>query len=224
MKKASFTPQLQTIIAKSSEPIFVGLGISGFSKKAPIAEVANGISMVREYFTEEPRDEKAKPVTQAVLGEDVWVRIRFKSTDGSFIDQGAVIDLLPAGLEPILSSVPAGQARDVRAQSSSDEGTGGGEDYVDGESETSDGDSEEGNAGAGAAYEDSGYGQIRSVDRREDRMIVYSSISSSSQEFLYKAKAVAVGKFKIPAAFAENMYDSTVYYMGTEGQFVVLRK
>lgn len=48
--------------------------------------------------------------------------------------------------------------------------------------------------------------QTEFTDQREDRIIVYSSISTSVRKFYYRIKAVAPGKFKIPPTYAENMY------------------
>lgn len=224
IKRAQFDPQLQTILAKSSQALFLGIGVSGFSKLAPAKEIQKGISVVRDYLLSDASD--AKPVTEAVLGDEVIVRIRFKTTDGGTIDQAAIVDLLPAGLEPVLSSIPTNQARDVRAEGSSDYSEGGEESemYSGASEEGTDGSASEGEPTFQSTGSSFSSAQIRSVDRREDRVVIYAAIDKEAQEFSYKAKVVAVGRFKIPAAFAENMYDSNVFYMGTEGQFVVRRK
>ena len=48
--------------------------------------------------------------------------------------------------------------------------------------------------------------QVDYTDQREDRIVVYSSISTSVKKYYYRIKAVTPGKFKIPPTYTENMY------------------
>lgn len=48
------------------------------------------------------------------------------------------------------------------------------------------------------------------VDIREDRVIVYGTVTENVNTFTYKAKAVSSGKFTVPPMFAEGMYDSDI--------------
>lgn len=54
------------------------------------------------------------------------------------------------------------------------------------------------------------------VDAREDRVILYSSISRNKKIFKYKVKAVSEGQFTIPGTFAEGMYDTTIKFVGKQ--------
>lgn len=47
-------------------------------------------------------------------------------------------------------------------------------------------------------------------DLREDRMLSYGSVGETTTVIQYQLKAVNVGKFKIPQAYAENMYNRAV--------------
>ncbi|MGZ6480534.1 MAG: alpha-2-macroglobulin family protein, partial [Bdellovibrionales bacterium] len=59
------------------------------------------------------------------------------------------------------------------------------------------------------------------VDRREDRLVIYAEADPDIHEFIYRAKAVAKGKFVVPPAFAESMYDRDAQYRGLANAFTV---
>ncbi|HXO99936.1 MAG TPA: hypothetical protein VN813_05505 [Luteibacter sp.] len=48
------------------------------------------------------------------------------------------------------------------------------------------------------------------ADVREDRVVVYGYASRDVQEFVYRIKATNAGKFVIPPAFVESLYDRGV--------------
>lgn len=48
------------------------------------------------------------------------------------------------------------------------------------------------------------------TDIREDRVLVYGTATSDVKEFIYRIKASASGKFVVPPAYAESMYDRRV--------------
>lgn len=52
------------------------------------------------------------------------------------------------------------------------------------------------------------------IDKREDRLIIYTSASQQMQEFKYKLKATHKGRLTVPPLFAESMYDRSVQSMG----------
>jgi uncharacterized protein YfaS (alpha-2-macroglobulin family) len=53
------------------------------------------------------------------------------------------------------------------------------------------------------------------IDKREDRLVVYTNANGESmQEIKYKLKATHKGKFTVPPAFAESLYDKDVKYRG----------
>lgn len=49
------------------------------------------------------------------------------------------------------------------------------------------------------------------VDVREDRNVIFTNFSSDSRTFEYKARVINSGKFNVPPAFAESMYNPEVY-------------
>jgi hypothetical protein len=56
----------------------------------------------------------------------------------------------------------------------------------------------------------SGIWQSDYIDIREDRIIFYGNITNRVTEITYKVKVTAAGNFKVPASFAEAMYDLSV--------------
>ena len=48
------------------------------------------------------------------------------------------------------------------------------------------------------------------VDIREDRIVIYTTVTDKVTTFTYKAKAASSGKFTIPPLFAESMYNKEV--------------
>ena len=48
------------------------------------------------------------------------------------------------------------------------------------------------------------------VDMREDRVLVFGTVSSRAEEFIYRIRATNKGSFTVPPIFAEGMYDRSV--------------
>ena len=49
------------------------------------------------------------------------------------------------------------------------------------------------------------------VDIREDRIVVYGTVSRNISSFSYRVRAINAGSFTTPALFAEAMYDKSVW-------------
>lgn len=49
------------------------------------------------------------------------------------------------------------------------------------------------------------------VDVREDRNVIFTNFSAEARTFEYKARVINSGKFNVPPAFAESMYNPEVY-------------
>ena len=62
------------------------------------------------------------------------------------------------------------------------------------------------------------------VDVREDRIVLYGSFGSSITELSYRVKVTTAGRFIIPPAFAESMYDRAIHANSTTGVFSVSRQ
>lgn len=61
------------------------------------------------------------------------------------------------------------------------------------------------------------------TDVREDRVIFFSSLDSSTKEIVYRIKAINPGHYALPAIFAESMYDPEVKAYSASGTMTVSR-
>ena len=64
-------------------------------------------------------------------------------------------------------------------------------------------------------------GTFDSFDVREDRVLIYTSVSSETKEFSYEAKAVASGSFVLPAVEACHLYDLNRCAVSSDSVFKV---
>jgi len=59
------------------------------------------------------------------------------------------------------------------------------------------------------------------VDIREDRIVLYGTVTSRVNSFTYRARAVNSGSFTTPPLFAEAMYDKSVWALRPQGAIKV---
>lgn len=84
-----------------SLPAYYAVSESGFDRNAPASEINQGIEVIHEFI-----DEKGNVLTTVKEGQEFFVRLRLRSTKRDRIDQVAVVDLLPGGVEPTLDRNP----------------------------------------------------------------------------------------------------------------------
>lgn len=84
---------------QGSFPLFYSWAESGYERKLPESAIASGMEIEHEFL-----DASGKAVTSASLGDELTVRVRVRATERAYIDQVALVDILPGGLEPVLSS------------------------------------------------------------------------------------------------------------------------
>ncbi|MCR4791105.1 MAG: alpha-2-macroglobulin family protein, partial [Treponemataceae bacterium] len=68
---------------------------------------------------------------------------------------------------------------------------------------------------------DTGEWKADYVDIREDRIVIYGSVTEKVSTFTYKAKAVSSGKFTVPPMFAENMYNKDIRALSPHEPMVI---
>ena len=61
------------------------------------------------------------------------------------------------------------------------------------------------------------------VDVREDRVVLYGTVDGAASEFVYRIKATNEGRYAMPPAFAEGMYDRRVKARGLAGTVKVTK-
>jgi hypothetical protein len=62
------------------------------------------------------------------------------------------------------------------------------------------------------------------ADVREDRVVLYGSVTPEVKEFIYKIRATNVGAFTLPPTMGESMYDRTIVARSTGGKVAVEKK
>ena len=59
------------------------------------------------------------------------------------------------------------------------------------------------------------------INNRDDRVMIFGTISDQKMTYQYKIKAVNKGIFSTPAIYSETMYDPQTYYRGVIGNIIV---
>lgn len=165
---------------------------------------------------------KGQSLEELQQGDEVYVLLTASSTDN--IDNIAITSLIPGGFEMVISKggqIVGGGANGPNQGYSE-------EDYYEDPDEESDDyvdpDTVSWNMDSPVAYPNQAHmrdvqNMLREaglkgvsmdlvhVERREDRMILYTSLSSQERVFIFRIKAINKGKFTLPSTFAEALYD-----------------
>jgi uncharacterized protein YfaS (alpha-2-macroglobulin family) len=84
-----------------SLPAYYAVSESGFDRNPPANEINQGLELIHEFI-----DDKGTVLTTVKEGQEFFVRLRLRSTSRDHLDQVAVVDLLPGGVEPTLDRNP----------------------------------------------------------------------------------------------------------------------
>ena len=82
---------------EGSLPAYYSVNESGFDRNPPATGIQRNLEVIHEFL-----DMKGNVITQVRLGEEFWVRLRVRTLDRDRVNQIAVVDLLPGGVEPTL--------------------------------------------------------------------------------------------------------------------------
>lgn len=174
---------------------------SGFDRTVPATELKQGIEVISEY-----QDLEGKPLAspaQVKVGDEFLVQLRVRAMERDNVQQIALISLLPGGVEAVIQR--AAVADPAQSNESSIE---------DGESTEQNG--EESNtqwqSPAGDYSRSTWYPEF--VDVRDDRLVLYGTLSRDVQTFVYRVRAINAGKFQGPPPYAEAMYEPTLQARG----------
>lgn len=91
-----------------SLPAFYSLNQSGFDRNPPASEMNQGLEVIHEFL-----DAKGNLTSRVKVGEEFQVRLRIRCTNRDRVNQVAIVDLLPGGVEPVLDQ-KAQQRMDAR--------------------------------------------------------------------------------------------------------------
>jgi uncharacterized protein YfaS (alpha-2-macroglobulin family) len=169
---------------------------TGFDREVPKAEVRDGLEVLREFV-----DSAGKPLASVTVGDEVTVRLKFRAVGRSFVPNVVLVDLMPGGFEPVLE--PA-------APPSPDE-TAPAAPAVDSKSHAL-----PGLAGGRSTW------QIHYADVREDRVVFYGNVGADFSELSYRIKATNSGRFVVPPAYAESMYQRGIQARSAGGNTIVV--
>ncbi len=178
-------------------PAYYALSEAGFDRSAPAADVAQGLEVIREVV-----DAKGAVLAKVKVGEEFFIRLRLRTTGRDRLDQVAVVDLLPGGTEAVVerqatadSSEAGADPASVRARPSAlPVGVPGVTTWT-----------------------------PHHVDLRDDRLVLYGSVTRSASTFVYRVRATNAGVFQVPPAFAEGMYDRAVTGLSTATTLEVVK-
>ena len=159
----------------------------GFERKVADKAINQGLEISHEVV-----DAKGNPLTKAKLGEEVTVRVRVRSLERAQIDNVALVDVLPGGLEPVLQAVGDDDA--AKADAPIWKKRLGG----------------------------SGSWKVQYADIREDRVVFYGPVTKELLEVTYQARATNVGEFVVPSAYGEAMYDRRLFSRSAGARFQVV--
>jgi uncharacterized protein YfaS (alpha-2-macroglobulin family) len=99
---ADYSADAQSISIENRDQfnLYYQVSAAGFDKNLPSGDIKNGVDVYREFL-----DADGSVVKEAKMGDLLTVRINVRSLNGVLIQNLAVVDLLPAGLEADIGSL-----------------------------------------------------------------------------------------------------------------------
>lgn len=193
-------------INQSALPAWHIASQGGYDRTQPATAIKNGIEVVRDYT-----DAQGKPIDTVTIGEEIDVHVRIRATGADGIGNVSVVDLLPGGFEPVIEPSPA--ATDQQSADSADSSDSSNSDASSNGNDAADADND--NKPATPAWRSpiglsQSTWQLDYADIREDRVVIYGTATPDVREFVYRIRATNAGKFAIPPAYAESMYDRAI--------------
>ncbi|MBS0308827.1 MAG: alpha-2-macroglobulin family protein, partial [Proteobacteria bacterium] len=169
---------------------------TGFDRAAPKTELRNGIEVLREYVGKD-----GKPLTTVQVGDEITVRLKFRAVNRSYVPNVALVDLMPGGFEPVLDTPSEPDQSEAKPSTDKDK------------------DSKVALAGLAGARSN---WNIEYADVREDRVVFYGTVNQDFSEISYRIKATNSGRFIVPPAYAEAMYERATQARSLGGQFLTV--
>ena len=168
---------------------------SGYDTGASTKTIRDGLEIVRDYT-----DTDGKPLGKITLGQEMDVHLKIRATGDANVGNVAIVDLLPGGFDPALTQLPS-----VDADSGDDAAAAGTQwRWPIGV--------------AGSSW------QPEYADVREDRVVIYGTATTDVREFVYRIKASNAGRFVVPPAYGESMYDRRVQAQSPGGAMLTVTR
>ncbi|HSX90850.1 MAG TPA: alpha-2-macroglobulin [Pseudomonas sp.] len=189
------------LLRKSGDaPAFFMLSETGYDRAAPNKVISDGLEIFHDYL-----DLNGQALKQVRVGDEFLVRLRMRAKQHDQVQQVAVVDLLPGGVEPVYN-----QPAPVSA--SEDEEEGYSEEY----------------GGQPAWQPPIGESAMSDwapdfADVRDDRVVLYGTLYRNASTFTYRVRATNAGTFGTPPAYAEGMYDTSMQARGKSGTLQIVK-
>ncbi len=99
---SDFTPKSKTVDFKTTDHTgyFYQIILSGYDKTPSSQEIKSGLEIYREY-----QNNQGTPVSSINLGNELEVHLRVRSTSDQYINNIAIVDLLPGGFQLVPNSI-----------------------------------------------------------------------------------------------------------------------
>ncbi|WP_266168251.1 MG2 domain-containing protein [Dyella subtropica] len=176
----------------------------GYDRDAPNKAIKNGIEIIRDYT-----DTNGKSLGQIHVGEEIDVHVKIRATSGEGVSNVSIVDLLPGGFEPVIQPPPEVTDHQEDGSAQNDQG----------------GDSEvKPSAWRSPIGLSSSTWTPEYADIREDRVVIYGTATPDVREFVYRIKATNAGKFIVPPAYGESMYNREIQARSPGGATLTVRK
>jgi hypothetical protein len=175
---------------------------SGFDRTPPTQAIRQGLEILREYT-----NEKGDVLTRIELGQQVVVRLKFRSLARETVPGIAFVDLLPGGFELVMPQTPASIPFSESSPGSDDTGHYDRSAY----------------RGWSCQFCTVRNASLGYADAREDRVVFYAGANRNLGEIVYRIKATNVGSYVVPPAYGEAMYDRAIVGRSTAGRVEVVR-
>ncbi len=197
--KVSETAGEMRFTQKGAVRAYFAINETGYDRKAPAAEVSQGIEIIREFV-----DARGTPIVKVTVGDEFFVRLRLRATNRDRWQQIAIVDILPGGVEPVLELQPAPDSSTAADDPAMARQRGSARALPVGIAARSDWAPDH-------------------IDVREDRLLLYGTATRNAATFVYRVRANNAGTFQAPPAFAEGMYNRGVVAFG-KGTFLEVVK
>jgi hypothetical protein len=137
-------------------------------------------------------DTAGKPLAGIKLGQEIDVHVKIRATGNKGVGNVAIVDLLPGGFDPVISAPPPPSGDDAASTEAPTVRV------------------------AGSTWAPD------YTDVREDRVVIYGTATPNVEEFIYRIKASASGRFVVPPAYGESMYDRRIQARSPGGTYLTV--
>ena len=175
----------------------------GYDRAAPGKAIKDGIEIVRDYT-----DTSGKPLARIVVGTEIDVHVKIRATGAQGVGNVAIVDLLPGGFEPVIEPPPEPATAADSSGSNAGDGSGAAQPV----------------AWRSPIGLSSSTWRPEYADIREDRVVIYGTATPDVREFVYRIKATNAGRFMVPPAYGESMYDRRIQARSPGGGILVVAR